>query len=52
MPTLCRPDADEMPTEKVCGGGKTSLAKTGLMEMLGAKTHQVLGIKRSLAIQR
>ena len=44
--------ADRMPTEKVSEGGKTGLAKTGLMEMLGAKTHQVLSIKRSLAILR
>ena len=37
-----------MPTEKVSEGGKTSLAKTGLMEMLGAKTLQVLAIKEAL----
>jgi hypothetical protein len=34
---MCRPDADEMPTEKVCEDGKARLAKAGLRELLGVK---------------
>lgn len=35
---LCRPDADEVPTEEVCEGGKEKLAKTKLVEIFALKS--------------
>ena len=44
--------ADRMPTKRVSEDGKARLGKAGVVRNFAVKTHQVLGIKRSLATVR
>ena len=48
LPTVCRPGADQ----EIFANGKARLGKRRLDRNIALKTHQVLGIKRSLATRR